>query len=113
MPITYSDACKTIHHVVGGRLSVQLLVLHITCDPEAAPSSELDKVKHRVISMSPASCMQSHERFLNTTIQDQDLKENMMVSVGGGGEDASLAEEDDRIYREGVKYEPQSIPTQS
>jgi hypothetical protein len=98
MPITYSDACKTIHHVVGGRLSVQLLVLHIICDPEAAPSSELDKVKHRVISMSPASCMQSHEHLLDTTIRDQDSKWNTIIGAGGGDKDVTLGVGDNGIY---------------
>jgi hypothetical protein len=111
--ITYSDAYQTAHHMVRTVLSIQHVVLHITYDSEAAPYLELDQVKYRVIWISPAPSMQNHERLLDTTMRDQDLKETMITGTGGGDEDASLGEEDDGIYREEVKHEHQPIPTQS
>jgi hypothetical protein len=46
-------------------------------------------------------------------MRDQDKKEKIMGGAGGEDEDedASLDEEDDRIFREEVEHEPQPTPT--
>jgi hypothetical protein len=79
MLFTYSDAYEATHHIVGTVLSIQHLVLHITCDSGLAPYSELDQVKYQVISVSPALSMQNYERLLDTTMQNRDWKENMII----------------------------------
>jgi hypothetical protein len=112
--MTYSDAYEATHHVVWSVLAIQHLVLHITYDPEAALSSELDQVKCRVAWTPSAPYMRNRQRLLATTMRGQSLKESTIVGVGGGDEDTSLGEEDDEIYHgENVKYEPQPNPTQS
>jgi hypothetical protein len=73
----------------------------ITCDSKAAPYSELDQAKCRVIWISPARSLQDHDRLLDTT-----LKADMVIGARGGHEDSSLGDEDDGSYREVVKHEP-------
>jgi hypothetical protein len=68
--VTYSDAYEATHHVVESFLSIQHVLVHITCDLEAAPFSELDQVKCRIISISPAPAMQTDERLLDDTMPD-------------------------------------------
>jgi hypothetical protein len=112
-PITYSDTYGAAHHIVRTVLSIQHVVLHITYGAEAAPYSKLDQVEYWASWMSSPPSMQYHERLLDTSMRDQDLKETMNTGTGGGDENASLGEEDDGIYREEVKHEHQPTPTQS
>jgi hypothetical protein len=113
MLIADSNAYEVTHQAVGTFLSVRHVVPHFTYDSEAAPSSELDQVKYCVLWISPVLSTQSHERLLDTTVRDQDWKESTIIGAGGGHEDTSLGEEDDGIFREAVKHEPQPNPTQS
>jgi hypothetical protein len=96
--ITYLDACDAAHDVVESDLLLQHVVRHVTHDLEAAPTSELDQVKYRVVWTSPAPYMRNRQGLLATTIRDQSRKENIIIRAGGGDEDASLDQEDDRSY---------------
>jgi hypothetical protein len=106
MLITYSDAYEVTHQAVGTVLSVQHMDLHITYGSEAAPFSELDQVTYRVVWTPLALYLRNRPRLLATTMRSQSLEENTIVGARGGNEDASLDEEDDRIYRDEVKHEP-------
>jgi hypothetical protein len=87
--------------IISSEVFLPFSMWFITCDSKAAPYSELDQAKCRVIWISPARSLQDHDRLLDTT-----LKADMVIGARGGHEDSSLGDEDDGSYREVVKHEP-------
>jgi hypothetical protein len=69
-PQALSDACDAAHDVVESDLLLQHVVLHITYDLEAAPTSELDQAKYRVVWAPPAPYMRNQEHLIDTIMRD-------------------------------------------